>query len=499
MKMRVIRPTPTNDVLLNPDSGYLLIQRGHNKVKYTDLTGNEWFLKDGLADKITIDVPWCLVEPREGEFCWEHKEFEGCFDSWIKAGFKVALEIRSMSTLGTLQNDGVPQWVFDAGAKYIDEKSEHGSEILRYPVYWDDIYLEKVGNLVEAFGKRYNQNDAVEFVMPGHVGRWGEMHISEHTPIRPWIEAGFNFDNYFKAMKSQTEMYKRAFPDRPIFQELSNPSYNSFDEALGKGPMSIIEAREIVPYLVENNINLKCNSIGANWDGRGTDFYSEGWFNAYAESFYHKVKICIENIATFHAPNELPTIAACHASYTNHGGERQGLAECQIDTINNDYFRPFERHDPLSKWYYVKNTEKHPEVRHESLKQSARIAGYRFFPFQIQFPQTVESGKEFYIDTWWKNLGAVMAYEDFTIVYALSDQNGNIVFEQAVKPIIPTSSLGWDGGRTVEERAFLRVTGVKPGEYLLMLGMRGKHGAIKLPLFSPDVNFNYPIAPVEVQ
>jgi len=29
--------------------------------------------------------------------------------------------------------------------------------------------------------------------------------------------------------------------------------------------------------------------------------------------------------------------------------------------------------------------------------------------------------------------------------------------------------------------------------------MRGKHGAIKLALFSPDVNFNYPIAPVEVQ
>ena len=102
-----------------------------------------------------------------------------------------------MDTLGTFYNEGTPQWVFDAGAKYVDEPidlyrgtfllndiPENGTFPVRYPVYWDEIYLEKTEQLVRALGKRYNGRPEVEYVVIGHMGRWGEMHIADPFRIR---------------------------------------------------------------------------------------------------------------------------------------------------------------------------------------------------------------------------------------------------------------------------------------------------------------------------
>ena len=322
--MRKIFPADSGEVLLNPGMGYLFLQRGHRKVRFDELAPGEWFLSRPLSDKIIFDVAWSVVEPEEGRFDWENPAWEGCMQSWIDAGFKVGLQIRGMGANGTFRNDGTPQWVFDAGAGFIDEPGPPDGPPRRYPVYWDPVYLEKSANFIAAFGERYNRNPAVEMVFQGFLGHFGEMHLSEHTPIRPWAEAGFTLKRYTAALKHLTGAFKAAFPDKPIFQELGNPSYNTPCPGCGAEPISLVQAKELVPYLVSEGINLKYNGLGANWDRWGSDPFIEGWYVDYCRAYHDRIRLIVENIATFHAPAELETLRRCHASYTNRGGELPG-------------------------------------------------------------------------------------------------------------------------------------------------------------------------------
>ena len=115
--MTVYHPKKTDRILHNPGCGMLYLQRGFHKLPYSALPADSWFLRERLSDKIAIHLPWSALEPEEGHYLWEHPDWEGCFQSWMDAGFKVGLQIRGMDTLGTFYNEGTPQWVFDAGAK----------------------------------------------------------------------------------------------------------------------------------------------------------------------------------------------------------------------------------------------------------------------------------------------------------------------------------------------------------------------------------------------
>ena len=500
--MRRIITSDSGEILLNPGMGYMLIQRGHNKKRFDELTPDEWFLTPPLCDKIIFDVPWSVIEPEEGKFDWENPDWEGAMQSWIDAGYKVGIQVRGMGCRGTLLNDGAPQWLFDRGAKFIDESAgAPGAPPTRYPVYWDKLYLEKSRELTFALGERYNGNPAVEMVFPGFLGHYGEMHISEHTPIRPWVEAGFSLATYTAALHWQTESFKAAFPDKPLYQELGNLSYNTPDPDCETGPISIVQARELVPYLVSQGINLKYNGLGANWDRWGEDPFMEGWYVDYCRAYHERVKIIVENISTFHAPCELETLRRCHASYTNRGGERQGVPETAIDTIHDDCFRAMENYDPLSKQLYLDQTRNAPEIRRGTLREAAKIVGYRLLPAELHYPERIVRKKAALLTSFWENRGAARPGEEFGILFALLDGTGNCVWEQLTPPILPTTTALWEGGCRVGERTELFVPEtVQCGTYRLAIGLRrlSDHLPIRLPLPGGDAMGRYALGPVEI-
>ena len=498
---RKIYPSDSRENIINPGMGYQFIQRGKDKVRFDKLAATEWFLAPPLTDKIIFDVPWSVIEPEKGRYDWHHRDWEGAMQSWIDAGYKVGIQVRGMGARGTLYDDGAPQWLFDAGAQYIDEPAAEGVPPHRYPVYWDPIYLEHSARLTAALGERYNRHPAIAMVFPGFLGHFGEMHISEHSSIRPWVEAGFCRRNYVDALKRQTENFKAAFPDKEIFQELGNPSYNNPDPACEVGPMSIIQAREIVPYLVDRGINLKYNGLGANWDRWGEDQFIEGWYIDYCQAYYHRVKLIVENIATFHAPGELASLRHCHASYTNRGGELAGLPETMIDRIHGDHFRPMENYDPLSKMQYLAATKNHPEQRRAVQFEAARIVGYRLLPVEIHFPAVLERDRNHLLTSFWENRGAAKPYEDFGILYALLDDSDECVWEQVFAPVLPTSSMAWDSGRRVGERTELRLPrSLPPGDYRLAVGMRrlADGEIIRLPLSPGETKARHPLGPIQI-
>ena len=110
--------------------------------------------------------------------------------------------------------------------------------------------------------------------------------------------------------------------------------------------MPIIQARGNRSYLVENNINFKVNTSGPTGTGAVLILLRRAGRRPTRRAFT-KVKICIENTATFHAPNELPTIAARAMPHIpTTAASVKAWLEVRSIPSTTIISRPFERHDP---------------------------------------------------------------------------------------------------------------------------------------------------------
>ncbi len=463
-----IRPEQSTAIVHNPGMGVLILLRGVNKPRFEDIPSDAWFLRERVTDKILVDVPWSVIEPHEGEIQWDHREWEGCFSSWIKAGFKVALQVRGMGSLGTLYNDGTPQWVFDAGAKYVDEAPEYYKSFgtrrplddrpLRAPVYWDPVYVEKASALAHALGARYNGDPNVEFVMTGHMGKWGEMHVSVGlAPLAPWLEKGLTPERYLAAHKTVIDAYRTAFPDTALVQELGPIAFGEFPEDM---PLDFYAVREIIPFLVDRRVGLKQNGFREAWGSQKQA--------AYFHACYPKVPVLHECWAMFCSATDTRTTSDFHGSYWNRGGEAEGLAELHIlgDTL------PVPRGGEFTEVVHELMRRTTVEERKEAWRVAARNIGYRFVLDEVSYPVRLTPGKRFESTLVWTNKGAAPCYRDYDILLSLADSSGRIAWEEAQPPEIMTSSLLRDRNRTLTETMRWNLpAGMARGAYTLKMGM----------------------------
>ncbi len=316
----------------------MYLQRNRHKQRFGEIAPDSWFLRERLTDKIAFSIPWSVLEPREGEFAWKHPDWEGCIDSWVAAGFKVALQVRGMGTLGTCYDDGTPQWVFDAGARRVDEEiaayrgthllndiPEHSTAPIRYPVYWDEVYLDKVRNLVRALGTRYNGRPEIEYISIGHLGRWGEMHIAHHSPLQPWREAGLSITNYCSAYRSIMDFYRASFPDTELSQEIGTIA---FGERPGDRDLyDFREFAELFGYAADRAVILKFDGVGKSYHSRRSDYLDDA-VTEILNYYKHRTKIAFENLVLPEAEEEA---LALGMSYWHRGGETEGLGAARVE------------------------------------------------------------------------------------------------------------------------------------------------------------------------
>lgn len=83
-----LKALPKTQIIHNRGCGINYVQR-NGKIPFENVPLDCWFLKEKLSRRIAIDIPWSRLEPKEGHYLWEDSEWEGCFNSWIKAGFHV--------------------------------------------------------------------------------------------------------------------------------------------------------------------------------------------------------------------------------------------------------------------------------------------------------------------------------------------------------------------------------------------------------------------------
>ena len=457
---------PETEILQNRGCGMNYCQR-RAKIPFEAVPPDTWFMKEKLSDKIAIDISWSQLEPHEGEFLWDQPEWEGCFKSWMDAGYKILLKVRGMDTLGTFYNQGTPQWVFDAGARYVDEDisryrnswllnniPENEQKPIRYPVYWDDVYLEKVSNLLHAMGKRYNGNPMIESVAIAHMGRWGEMHIADHYNHDTWIKEGFTIPTYNKAHRAIIDMYRNAFPDIPLQQSISSPCFDI---------SKLADAMPNLEYLAQNGIMIKAGGVGLAWHKNNLT----PWLDREEHDLFRKIKyltkVVFENLVL---PEALDFILDLGLSYWQRGGEASGLGELNIEKdipigekkIYSCYkFYP-EKYDCLSI-----------EDQKNIWRRMAQRTGFRIAAEALD---TEINGSLLTTTFYWVNRGAAPCYEKFDICAGLYDQNGKEVWKASQSPACGCSPEIWDSRAHFADTLTWDLPQLPEGDYEFRFGLR---------------------------
>ena len=110
---------------------------------------------------------WSKIQPREGPIDW----------SFFDQG--VALAAKYNKKLGLLITVGVttPQWVYPAGAHEFVVTTERGPR-MSMPLPWGPVFQAKWGEVIRAFGARYDSNPQVAYVCAGGAGRRAESFVA---------------------------------------------------------------------------------------------------------------------------------------------------------------------------------------------------------------------------------------------------------------------------------------------------------------------------------
>lgn len=180
----VFYPKETDRILKAPGKGlvmYTVYENGPDDVYKGYEKEYEKCLK--VASCFNIKATWRELQPnKEDEYDFSRVErylkLAEKYDKRIIFGFATTASTGPRVT--NPPQSLVPQWVYDAGAKYRDITCANyqleGGDIHRIPDYTDPIFREKLEKLVAEVARRYDGNPYFECFINFTNGNWGEWH-----------------------------------------------------------------------------------------------------------------------------------------------------------------------------------------------------------------------------------------------------------------------------------------------------------------------------------
>jgi hypothetical protein len=168
-----------------------------------------------------LSYTWVELEPREGDYRWELIEHD--MEPWARAGKKCWIEISTANARDVSGGRTTPAWVFEKGVPSVG-----GQGTARYPVFWNQKYIELWGNFVRAFARKFDGDPRIEFVSTGGYSSGHEPGLASRDTERlmgEWQRAGFDGFSpsgiYLNgAIKPILAIYASAFRRTPVAQTI---------------------------------------------------------------------------------------------------------------------------------------------------------------------------------------------------------------------------------------------------------------------------------------
>lgn len=149
---------------------------------------------------ILVRIPWELLEPTNNNFSWT------LLDGQITA----AKNYNKKISLGIGNGPGIPNWLYDMGAKKIIASVPRTDTIA---VPWDSIYMAQWTEFVLELGNRYANDTTISLVYITHsTGNGFEMQLPfQSTPTLPDI--GYTDALMIDSWKNTINAFNSAFPN----------------------------------------------------------------------------------------------------------------------------------------------------------------------------------------------------------------------------------------------------------------------------------------------
>jgi len=401
-------------LLDNPDKGWYhhLLDNGIAKYQIRD---DSVFNSFPLMDHLYLRLAWSYLEPQDGKFDWHR--IDSIVGKYVPQGYGISFRITSKETgryPGSVNQefDGVqyatPYWVRKAGAAGVVAEN---NGIRSWTPDWDDpVYLEKLDNFYKAFAAKFDGQPYVRYIDVGSIGEWGEGHTHFSTRVPPAKEEVIANINVFLKNIKKTKIV--------VTDDLV---YYGKPEAIQK---------EILDYCLKNGITLRDDSPLVAWYLKNNlDTWSVSHPHFY-DPAYLKGPVIFELEHYSAVKRDSNWLGKNGADTLKEAGYPAAfIMKKAIETEHSTYIG---YHGYCEDWL-----ADNPELT----VQLANLCGYWYFPVNLQVSRNVVPGKN-QISISWLNKGVAPAYNEYDIVFRLTDKKGRIV------DLLPGSSgnTAWQPG-----------------------------------------------------
>jgi hypothetical protein len=191
---------------------------------------------------------WNKIQPREGAIDW----------SFFDQG--VALAAEHDKKVGLLITAGVttPQWVYAAGAHEFTVTTPKGP-VFSMPLPWDPAFQAKWGEVIRAFGARYDSNPQVAYVVMGGSGRRAEsFFVSTPEDVAAFDRVG-GLTSWKTGVKWITGEYAKHFSATPFLLDLGAP----VPSAQGRAALEDVCNSAVAAY--PHRFGVRSDGLAANY------------------------------------------------------------------------------------------------------------------------------------------------------------------------------------------------------------------------------------------
>ena len=459
----VVRPADDGRPLSNPDMGFTMMYYS-NLPFYGDRLDTadalEWFPSATIC---YLRLPWSRLEPEEGVFNWSALDTPA--QRWIRRGGQIALRVTASEHW---MRFATPEWVKKAGVNGTEYvlgfgwgSDERPDGFLPWdPDFGDEIFLEKLENLVRALSERYDGDERVAFVDIGSYGLWGEGHTFASSKVPE--------DKRLVDIKKHIDIWTRHFRKTRL---VISDDIDGHDNHSGSYPL--------LDYARSKGVSWRDDSILVS--------KSTPWHHAdQAERYWRTMPVVLEHQhynqsqreGAWNAAKLVEAVEAHHASFMSIHGRPKNLYRDNKDAFDTIALR----------------------------------IGYRFRPVEIAWPDIIESGdgaKPFTVAFSFANAGVAPSYRSYYPCLTVKDARKAIVSVLAdgdfdLRRLEPAASPGEAKVLTHEARFCIGVGGypvVPEGDFdvFLSVGRRDGTPVVELPLSDGDGERRYRVGRISIR
>ena len=384
-----VRPANHREPLVNPDMGLVAYHYSNRQWAYGQHLepGDtlDWFPGIGC---VYFRLPWCLLEPKEGEFRWDL--IDTYARPWIAAGKQIAFRVTCCESRFTY---ATPEWVKDAGAKGWFFRDADPDDIWE-PDYGDPVFLAKLEDFLRAMARRYDGKPYVAHIDVGTIGMWGEGHTRAYGEA--CRKAGRDPE---KAVYAHYELYRKCFPRTTIL---------CIDDQAG--------AYSELPF-EQVPLMRRARELGFGWRDDSILVHLAEWFAKEHTAFASHPEWFHDGWARAFAPTAPVMVEHGHYGYTRQHGTWSDAK--LVESVE----------DHQASWLSIHGWPRTVfEEAGAAFRAAALRIGYRFELEEVRYPAEIRLGETVDIVSTWTNVGVAPCYRGAFLAYALLDDRGRTVW-----------------------------------------------------------------------